>query len=83
MALIWDGNEIEALTGFVRRGKDLSGNVVVIEATFEAVSDFGWPTAWGAAETKYAAGLYEDRGENIRGVKVTKADCQYELSRLD
>jgi hypothetical protein len=79
MALTWDGNEIDTLTGANRRGKDASGKIVVVSGTHEAVDDFGWRTIWQAAETKYANGIFEQNGE-IYLVNVTTTDCQAEES---
>ncbi|OHD03823.1 MAG: hypothetical protein A2095_05500 [Sphingomonadales bacterium GWF1_63_6] len=77
MALIPDGREVGTETGVNRSGKDLDGNPVVVSASHEAIQDYGWPTAWGAGETKYQRGTYEQIGDT-RLIRVTTADCANE-----
>lgn len=78
MALIWGGREINIETGQNRLGKDMDGNAVVVSGSHEAIQDYGWPTVWGAGETKYLAGTYEQISDT-RLVRVTPADCANEI----
>ena len=78
MALIPDGREVDTETGANRSGKDLEGNSVVISGSHEAIKDYGWETIWGAGETKYGRGTYEQFGDT-RLIRVTTADCVEEL----
>ena len=74
MTLIPTGEEHATETGVGRLGHDAENNRVVVRTTFEAVDDYGWRTIWGASETKYLKGEYEQNGDT-RLVKVTTTDC--------
>jgi hypothetical protein len=57
----------------------MDDNPVVVSGSHEAIQDFGWPTIWGAGETKYSRGVYEQIGDT-RLIRVTTADCAEEES---
>lgn len=53
---------------------DQDGGIVVVEATSEAIQDYGWPTIIEAASEKYDKGIEDSKGPPPV-VRVTTSDC--------
>lgn len=75
MALTWTGRSRASATNESRLAYDDDGIEVSVSAAAKVTDQFGWPTAWMAAEAMYARGEYVEYGTGFL-VRVQSAACQ-------
>ena len=72
MGLIFDGEQVQTLAGFLLRAKDSeAGKIVPVRVSSEALDDHGLGVVHSVAEEKYDKGEVEPDGS----VSVKTSDC--------
>ncbi len=77
MALTPTGQTARTLGGVNALAQDSEGVRVIVSASDESIEDYGWPTIWQAAATKYLRGEFE-QNEGATKVLIRVIDCQTE-----
>jgi hypothetical protein len=71
------GQTVRTSEGINCLAHDSDGARVIVSASDHAIQDYGWPTIWQAAATKYNRGEFE-QNDSARIVPIRVSDCEAE-----
>lgn len=66
MPLDFSGDPHKTMNGAIYRAKGSNGEIVVVEASYEAIQDYGEPRVQAKANDKYDAGLVYENKVTVR-----------------